>query len=133
MFDKKNFATLINTAIGERSLNEYARQTGVSAAHISRLSRALLDTPPNPQTIKKLAEFAHNNISYNVLMNAAGYFDQSGDRNEALKKTPDFEIVATCRTDNSLDDDLPEEAKKEIEEFKRYITHKYKDWKKTRD
>lgn len=132
MFDKKSFALLINKAIGERSLNEYARQTGVSAAHISRLSRALLDTPPNPQTIKKLSDYAYNNISYNVLMNAAGYIEQHGDGNTTPNPPPDFEIVATYRTDNSFDD-LPEEAKKEIEEFKKYIIHKYKNWKKLKD
>lgn len=131
MFDKNRFAALINQAIGERSLNEYARQTGVSAAHISRLARALLDTPPNPQTIKKLADFAVNNISYNDLMNAAGYLEQSKTRGTPVKKPPESEIVATYRNDNSFED-LPEEAQKEIEEFKKYITHKYKDWKKSR-
>lgn len=131
MFDKNRFAAYIDQAIGERSLNEYARQTGVSAAHISRLSRALLDTPPNPQTIKKLADFAGNNVSYNDLMNAAGYLEQSKTGGTPFKKTPESEIVAMYRNDNSFED-LPEEAQKEIEEFKKYITHKYKDWKKSR-
>jgi transcriptional regulator with XRE-family HTH domain len=132
MFDKNKFALLINQAIGERSLNEYARQTGVSAAHISRLSRALLDTPPNPQTIKKLAEFAYNEVSYNSLMNAAGYLDHSSGAAPPGKQSPDLEIVAAYRNDDSFDD-LPEEARKEIEEFKKYIIHKYKDWNKSKE
>jgi transcriptional regulator with XRE-family HTH domain len=131
MFSKEKFASLVNMAIGERSLNEYARQTGVSAAHISRLSRALLDTPPNPQTIKKLADFASNNVSYHDLMSAAGYLEQSKSGNKTVQKPPDIEIVATYRTDDSFED-LPEEAQKEIEEFKKYITHKYKNWKKSK-
>lgn len=132
MFNKNYFASLINQAIGARSLNEYARQTGVSAAHISRLARALLDTPPNPQTIKKLAEYAYNEVSYHDLMNAAGYLEQPIDGNPPGTKAPDLEIVATYRNDESFDD-LPEEAQKEIEEFKKYILHKYKDWKKSKE
>ncbi|TCL76879.1 hypothetical protein EDC14_1001164 [Hydrogenispora ethanolica] len=73
MFDKEKFAALLIRAQGDRSLNEYARQTGISSAHISRLSRALLDAPPNPQTIKQLADQAHNGVTYDEMMVVAGH------------------------------------------------------------
>lgn len=63
MFDKKNFAQLLEQAKGERSINQYALHSGISAAHISRLLRGLLETPPNPDTIKLLADKAINNIT----------------------------------------------------------------------
>ncbi len=74
-FNKDKFAKLLQVAQGERSLNKYAFESGVTSAHISRLSRCLLDTPPSPQTIKKLAACAHNEVRYEDFMVAAGYLD----------------------------------------------------------
>ena len=74
MFNKTKFALLLKQAKGaERSINQYAIDSGISAAHISRLMRGLLDTPPTPQTIKKLAEFAYGGVTYEQFMEAAGY------------------------------------------------------------
>lgn len=72
-FNKKAFAELLRLALGRRSINQYERDSGVSAAHISRLMRELVDTPPSPQTIEKLSSKAHNGITYEDLMKAAGY------------------------------------------------------------
>jgi hypothetical protein len=75
-FNKELFAELLNKAKGDRSINNYALKSGVTAAHISRLLRSLLDTPPMPDTIKKLSDHAHNDVHYNDLMSAAGHFDK---------------------------------------------------------
>lgn len=72
-FDKSNFAYLLKRALGRRSINEYASASGISAAHISRLMRGLLDSPPTPQTIEKLAKYAHGGVTYDQFMEAAGY------------------------------------------------------------
>jgi hypothetical protein len=72
-FDKEKFALLLIKARGERSINQYALHSGVTSAHISRLSRALLDSPPTPQTIGKLAKSAYNGVTYEDFMDAAGY------------------------------------------------------------
>ncbi|WP_096201929.1 hypothetical protein [Bacillus sp. FJAT-45350] len=82
-FNKELFAELLKKAQGKRSLNNYARQSGVTSAHISRLLRCLLDTAPNPSTIKKLANAAQNDISYTDLMEAAGYIDEVHDTNSS--------------------------------------------------
>lgn len=74
-FNKKLFADLLNKAKGDRSVNEYARQSGISSAHISRLLRALLDTPPSPATIEKLAQYSYG-ITYEELMEAAGHVNE---------------------------------------------------------
>lgn len=40
MFDKNKFAMLLKRARGaERSINQYAMDSGISSAHISRLMR----------------------------------------------------------------------------------------------
>jgi len=72
-FDKNRFAQQLKMAMGSRSINKYAGDSGVTSAHISRLLREKIDTPPNPDTIKKLAEAASNNVTYEELMVAAGH------------------------------------------------------------
>ena len=74
-FDKKEFARLLKLAIGSRSLNQFALHCEVSSAHLSRLTRELLETPPNPDTIRKIANKALNGVTYEDLMKAAGHLD----------------------------------------------------------
>ncbi|MGE5631590.1 MAG: hypothetical protein ACM3TR_10910 [Caulobacteraceae bacterium] len=74
-FDKHKFSELLLRAKGERSINQYALHCGVSAAHISRLVRELIDTSPNPETIRKFADKAYNGVTYKQLMEAAGYIE----------------------------------------------------------
>lgn len=75
IFNKDLFSTLLNKARGKRSINQFANETGVSAAHISRFSRCLLNAPPSPETISKLSSKAHGGVSYKDLMVAAGHID----------------------------------------------------------
>ncbi|AJD92066.1 hypothetical protein JMA_27490 [Jeotgalibacillus malaysiensis] len=71
MFNKKLFSSLLTEIKSKQSLNEYARQSGVSAAYISKLIRELNDSPPSPEIIKKLSL---NYIGmYKQLMAAAGH------------------------------------------------------------
>lgn len=78
-FDIKLFAQLLEKAKGNRSINKYASDVDVSPAHISRLLRGLLVTPPSPETIKKLAMGAYNEVNYNDLMRAAGHINTSDE------------------------------------------------------
>ena len=57
-------------AQGERSQNLYASQCGVSSAAITKISSGCY--APSAKTLKKLASKAHNGITYQMLMNAAG-------------------------------------------------------------
>lgn len=76
-FDKEKFAQLLDLAIGERSLNQYALNCGISSAHISRLNRCLLDTPPHPEVLEKMANASQGRVSYQEFMDAAGYLEDS--------------------------------------------------------
>lgn len=93
-FNKEEFARLLKLAKGDRSLNQYGMHSGVSAAHISRLMRSLLDTAPNPDTIKLLAEKAYNEVSYNELMRAAGHFEEASEdiNSKRNSETPELTI-----------------------------------------
>lgn len=84
-FNKEEFSELLKKAKGNRSINQYGLQSGVSGAHISRLLRGLLDTPPNPDTIKLLADKAHNGVTYYDLMIAAGHINKEPVTSNELK------------------------------------------------
>lgn len=86
-FDKNRFAHLLKKAKGNRSINRYASDSGVTSAHISRLLREKIETPPNPDTIKKLSNAAQNNVSYEDLMIAAGHIaltDEVSDQRKSI-------------------------------------------------
>jgi hypothetical protein len=78
-FDLITFATLLEKAKGDRSINQYANSIDVSAAHISRLLRKLVKSPPAPDTINKLASGAYNGVTYSELMLAAGHINDITD------------------------------------------------------
>ena len=107
-FDKKKFAEQLEQAKGNRSINEYARECGISAAHISRLLRQMIDTAPSPDTIEKLVSKAHNGITYYQLMQSAGYLTPNETtiskikRLESIIDNPDISSVPSsyqlCQT-----------------------------------
>jgi len=63
---------LLKLAQGDRSLNAFARHADISPGNLSRIMKGQKATP---ETLKKIANKAHNNISYEQLMIAAGYIN----------------------------------------------------------
>lgn len=63
---------LLKLAQGERSLNAFARHADVSPGNLSRIMKG---QKPTPEVLKKLATKAHNDVTYEQLMAAAGYID----------------------------------------------------------
>ncbi len=98
MFNKTDFAILLNKAKGDRSINQYANETGVSAAHISRFLREMIDAPPSPETLYKFAIKAYNEVTYHDLMIAAGHLATQNDHhilnqlNSPIQYEDDFVI-----------------------------------------
>jgi repressor LexA len=91
IFNKNEFARLLKTAMGDRSINQYALHSSVSATYISKLLRELVEKPPGAVIIKKLAEKAQNSISYESLLRAAGHLPQeyeTGKQFDKFKETP---------------------------------------------
>jgi hypothetical protein len=120
-FDKELFASLLIKAKGKRTLNNYARQSGVTGAHISRLSRALLDSPPTAPTIKKLADHAHNDVTYEKLMSAAGYMDEDPDSTNS-ENTDDIRPLTPEEQVFFKDwDKLSEEQQEKVKDYIRLL------------
>ncbi len=110
-FDKKKFAELLYKAVGQQGINPYGRLVHVSGSYISRYLRCLVKNPPSPEIIAKLTKFSQNGITYDQLMEAAGY----------IKKTPDLEQVSSMieedinsKKASKLSDILPSYAADEL-------------------
>ncbi|QEK12712.1 hypothetical protein FQB35_10420 [Crassaminicella thermophila] len=74
-FDKKKLSELLIIAKGDRSLNQYALKANVDSGYLSRLINMKRSSPPSPDILDRLANAAHNNVSYKDLMIAAGYIE----------------------------------------------------------
>ncbi|MFZ3577530.1 hypothetical protein [Virgibacillus sp. DJP39] len=81
-FNKEEFATLLDRAKGDRSINQFANETDVSAAHISRFLRQMIASAPTPETISKFAAKSQNEVTYQDLMIAAGHIGRRDDTDE---------------------------------------------------
>lgn len=123
MFDKKEFAKVLYKAKGIKSINQYAKESGVSAAYISKLLRGMYSTAPSPTILKKLADHS-NTVSYGELMAAAGHIIPLEENEKISAKMAylirDNEIYRAWNpdVDNSYDI-LTEEEKKELDDFKK--------------
>jgi len=76
MSQYKELIRLLKIAKGDRSLNRFAEETGVDAGHLSRVMRGIMINPPSPDTLKKIADNAHNGVTYEELMIAAGHLEK---------------------------------------------------------
>lgn len=126
MFDKDRFAELLGKAKGDRSINQYGQHCGVDPGYISRLLRGLRDQPPSAEVINKLASRAHNGVTVEELMAAAGYLSDPTPIN-----TDDLPDTVAPYLPEGFDELTPE-ARQEILDFIDYIMHKHKH-KKNKD
>jgi hypothetical protein len=120
VFNKEKFAELLDRAKGNRSINKYAEEADISAAHISRFLRQMIDTPPTPETISKLSLKAYNDVSYRDFMIAAGHIDV--DNNAELltfQNNSDLAIQDFQQRTGRVSRVSPLERRQQIEEMER--------------
>lgn len=72
-FNIEKYATLLEKAKGGRTQTEFAKDCGLSTAYICKHLNRRIDKAPIPSTLKKIAAAAANGISYEDLLDAAGY------------------------------------------------------------
>jgi transcriptional regulator with XRE-family HTH domain len=77
MFDKEKFKELLFDAMGERTQEEFAELCDVNRTYISKYLNMRLDNPPSPNILKRIAQNARNEITYEQLMDAAGHINRS--------------------------------------------------------
>lgn len=109
MIDNTKFIELLNAAKGERTQNQFALHCGIGSSTITRFIKG--ERKPTPAVLKKIASKAYNGVTYEELMQAAGYLDE-------------VQIYAPCNPDlkeNRQAADLP--IPKERSEIMELIEH----------
>lgn len=72
-FNIERYADLLAKAQGGRTQTEFAKDCGLSTAYICKHLNRRIDKAPIPSTLKKIAAVAANGVSYEDLLDAAGY------------------------------------------------------------
>lgn len=114
------------------SIRQLALKARVSNPYLSQLEKGKRSRP-SPEILARLASCL--GVTYGELMKAAGYPTEDvplSDRAVIEKRNEKGEVVevrvateAAHRTDG-YEDELPEEAKKALEEYKEFLRQKYK-------
>ena len=73
---------------------------------------------PDVETLNKLSDYYNVSIDY--------LLGKSNVKESAEDIINDDTLTLALHNDNGIDEELPEEAKKEIEDFIEYVKHKYK-------
>ncbi|EOU1886315.1 helix-turn-helix domain-containing protein [Clostridium perfringens] len=73
---------------------------------------------PDVETLNKLSDYYNVSIDY--------LLGKSNIKESAEDIINDDTLTLALHNDNGIDEELPEEAKKEIEDFIEYVKHKYK-------
>ncbi|WP_459195679.1 helix-turn-helix domain-containing protein [Wukongibacter baidiensis] len=73
MFDKERFSALLIKARGDRTNEDFSKESGVSRAYISKYINKRLDRSPSPDIIRRLADYAQGDVAYEDLMIASGH------------------------------------------------------------
>lgn len=94
------YCELLNKAKGGRSQTEFAKDCGLSVAYICKHLNKTIKTPPIPSTLVKIAAVAANGVTYEDLLEAAGY----DSKNHVFRKDIGqlFEKQATMIITSSL-------------------------------
>lgn len=75
MKNEEMLKNLIKSAQGNRTQNQFAMHCGISSASLTRYAN--LQRFPTPDILKKIASKAHNNVTFEKLMLAAGYINEN--------------------------------------------------------
>lgn len=73
MFNPELLIELIKKAQGDRTLNQFAQHCSIDPGNLSRIINNKNKQAPKPDTLKKIAAHAYNDVSYEELMGAAGH------------------------------------------------------------
>lgn len=113
---------LINLAQGERTLNQYALNAGISSAMLSLIKNGL--RKPSPDILLKLSKNARNGVTYFDLMKATGYLQEESNveplhLNRNVIKVPIYGEIPAGVPVEMIEDDFIEEYEEVDADFAR--------------
>jgi transcriptional regulator with XRE-family HTH domain len=77
MFQRERFKDLLLRAMGELTQEEFSELCGFNRTYLSKYLNMRLDNPPSPNILKRIAQHALNDVTYEQLMDAAGHISKS--------------------------------------------------------
>jgi HTH-type transcriptional regulator, competence development regulator len=77
MFNADLLIELVKKAQGDRTLNQFAQHCGIDPGNLSRIINNKNKQAPKPDTLRKIANHAYNEVTYEELMSAAGHISPS--------------------------------------------------------
>lgn len=122
MIEKISFSERLTSLRKEKELSQYelADLLGYSRGQIGNYEQGTRE--PDHSTLEKIADFF--NVSIDYLLGKSNV-RESADK--ILEKSNDGEYTIALHDNRGYDEELPEEARKEIDNFIEYVKNKYKD------
>ncbi len=120
MIKKVNFSERLTSLRKEKELSQYelADLLGYSRGQIGNYEQGTRE--PDHSTLEKIADFF--NVSIDYLLGKSNV-RESADK--ILEKSNDTEYTVALHNNNGYDEELPEEARKEIDNFIEFVKQKY--------
>ena len=105
-FNPQQFSALLKKLVGDRKVQDFAEEAGLSKHQISRRLSGSLDTPPRIKTLKILASHAANGVTYEELLSCCGY---EPDLDDPLirRRANAIKLAKACVLSSINDLDLP--------------------------
>ena len=85
-FEVERFIEYLKLAKGNRTSLQYAEDCDVTPQYLSRCFNGKFTAPPLPATLKRLAAYAANDITYEMFLDAAGYSVEKYSKEAAKEK-----------------------------------------------
>lgn len=99
--DWDHLAMLINQARGSYTFNRFAKECGVDAGYLSKITNHKLQGPPQPEILRKIANASQDDsITYKTLMEACGYLDGFDDEGFSYNDNRDELIQWATKPEN---------------------------------
>lgn len=128
MSNKEILIDLIKRAQGDRSQNQFASQCDISSAALTRYTNG--ERSPTPDILRKIAMKARDGITYQMLMNAAGYLSDH-DIKRDFKHTDDIHVAIRIPILGHIPAGVPLEMIEDVLDFEELNTRQFnsnKEW-----
>ena len=94
----ETLSELIKLAQGERTQNQFALHCGIGSSTLTRLIKGTRN--PKPEILKKIAAKAYNGITYEMLMQAAGFMANPEKDNKLKFSAEEIKLINDYRSLN---------------------------------
>jgi transcriptional regulator with XRE-family HTH domain len=124
-FEPVRLGDIVRFLKGDRTYEQFAEDTGVDKDYLWSIEAELINEPPAKGILEKIHSGSPDNMLYDLedLYEVAGYITRK--ELEDIRRNKNRVTLAASRTDG-YEDDLPEEAVQQINDYIEFVKVKYK-------